>query len=210
MRLTFVPMLLIVSAIGCFAQDWEIGGGAGYGWPLNASVTGGANPVQAGYAPRAAFSVVLAENTYNYLGGEFQYLFRTGGTQLESNGIREASPGYSNILVYNLMIHMRRREAKFRPFIGAGSGIRIYTNSAPLFSQPLASTALLRRGTQVEPAISLDGGAKFMFPHHVQLRLDLRVFTTPAPNDLIRAVGTSRVKGWIYELMPMAGVAYIF
>lgn len=210
MRLTLVALVLAGTSFGCFAQNWEIGGGAGYGWPLDSSVTGGTSPVHSGYAPRPAFSVVLAENMYNYIGGEFQYLFQPGGTQLRSNGIVENASGYSNILVYNLTVHMRPREAKFRPFVAAGAGVRIYTNSARFLPQPLAGAALLTEGTQVEPAISFDGGVKYMLPRHVQLRLDLRAYTTPTPNDLIRPVGSSTIRGWIFELMPMAGIAYVF
>src|SRR5579872_5594798 len=99
MRLALLTLVLTGSSVACFAQNWEIGGGAGFGWPLESSVTGGTNPVQAGYAPHPAFSVSLAENPYNYLGGEFQYLFQMGGSQLKSNGITETASGYSNILV---------------------------------------------------------------------------------------------------------------
>lgn len=210
MRVALLTLVLAGSSLACFAQEWEIGGGGGFGWPLESSVTGGANPVQSGYAARAAFSAVVAENPYNYIGGEFQYLFRLGGSQLKSNGIVETASGYSNILVYNLIVHMTPRESKLRPFVGIGSGIRIYTNSGRLLPQPLSSAALLVKGTQVEPAISFDGGIKYMLPRHVQLRLDLRVYTTPTPNDLIRPVGSAQIRGWVYDLMPMAGIAYIF
>ncbi|HKE24485.1 MAG TPA: acyloxyacyl hydrolase [Bryobacteraceae bacterium] len=210
MRLTLLSLLLAGFSISCLAQQWEIGGAAGYGWPLEASVTGAPNPFHAGFPARAAFGVMWDENMYNYIGGEFQYLFRLGGSQLRSNGITESASGYSNILVYNLMIHMKPRESKFRPFVAAGAGIRIFTNSSTLVPQPLLTTAVLTQGTQVQPAVSFDGGIKYMLPRHVQLRLDLRVFTSPAPNDLIRTVGASRLRGWLYDLMPMAGVAYVF
>jgi hypothetical protein len=168
MRLALLSLVLAGSAIVGLAQNWEINGGAGFGWPLESSVTGGTNSIQSGFAPRPAFSVLGAENPYNYIGGEVQYLFRPGGTRLRSNGITETASGYSNILVYNLIVHMTPRESKFRPFAGAGAGIRIYTNSGRFLPQPLAGTALLIQGTQVEPAISFDGGVKYMLPRHVQ------------------------------------------
>lgn len=210
MRLTLLALVVAGSTTACLAQNWEINGGAGYGWPLQASVTGGTNPIQAGYAARPAFSGLVAENPYNYIGGEFQYLFRLGGTQLKSNGITETASGYSNILVYNLIVHMKPRESKFRPFAGVGAGIRIYTNSGRFLPQPLADVALLTKGTEVEPAISFDGGVKYMLPRHVQLRLDFRVYTTPTPSALIRPIGLAQVRGWLYDLMPMAGIGYIF
>ena len=211
MRVTVLGLALMTSSFGCLAQQWEFGGGAGYGWPLNASLTGLASPGHAGFAPHAAFTVVFDENMYNYIGGEAQYTFRSGGTQLRSDGITETAPGYSNILVYNLMFHVRPRESKFRPFAAVGGGIRIYTNSGSVVPQPLAGFALLTRGTQVEPAVSFDGGMKYTMPrHHVQLRVDLRVYTSPTPGDLIRPFVGSGIKGWTFDLMPMAEIAYVF
>jgi hypothetical protein len=229
MRLAFVGLVLVSSSIACMAQEWEIGAGGGYGWPLNSSVTPAGIPVRSGQAPRAAFSIFSAENPYNYLGGEFQYAFRQGGTEIKSNGFTETASGYSNILVYNLTVHMTPFQSKIRPFVAAGTGIKIYTNTdfcRPFVAagtginiytntdfcvpQPLAGVVLLRRGTQVEPVVSFNGGVKYMLPHHVQLRLDLRVYTSPAPDELIRPIAPARIRGWIYDLMPMAGIAYMF
>jgi hypothetical protein len=210
MRLTLLGLALVSSSIVSVAQEWEIGGGGGYGWSLNSSVTDGVNSVRSGQAPRPAFSVFVAENEYNYIGGECQYVFRSGGTQLKSPGIVETASGYSNILVYNLTVYMTHRESRIRPFVAAGAGIKIYTNSSRFVPQPLAGTALLLQGTEVKPAVSFDGGVKYMLPRHVQLRLDFRAYASPTPDDLIRPVAAARIKGWLFDLMPMVGVAYVF
>jgi hypothetical protein len=209
MRLTLLTLAVAASATGCFAQNWEFGGGLGYGWALNTAITGVPN-AEVGHAARGAFTVILGENPYNYIGGELQYLFRPGGTELRSNGILETASGYNNVIVYDILFHLKPRESKFRPFVGAGAGIKVYTNSDLLVPQPLAGVAFLSRGTQVEPAISLAGGAKYLLPHHVQLRLDMRVYTSPTPNDLIRPIYPSRTKGWIFDLTPMVSLAYVF
>lgn len=209
MRLILLTFAISASVAGCFAQDWEFGGGVGYGWVLDTALTG-APKAQVGLAPRGVFTVALGENPHNYIGGELQYLFRPGGTQLRSNGTVETASGYSNVIVYNMLVHMTPRESTFRPFVGAGAGIKIYTNSDLLLPQPLVSVAFLAPGTQVEPAISLEGGAKYLLPHHVQLRLEMRAYTTPTPNDLVKPIYPSRTKGWIFDLTPMASVAYVF
>lgn len=210
MRLVLFSILLATFSSRCLAQEWEIGAAAGYSWYHNAPVDNVLNSGRTGYAPRPEFAVVLDDNPYRYIGGEFQYTFRPGGTQLWSGGITENAPGYSNTIIYNLVVHMTPLESKFRPFVAAGSGIRIYTNSRPLFTQPLAGVALLTQGTQVEPAISFDAGVKYLLPHHIQLRLDLRGYTTPAPNALIRSLGPGHINGWIWDFAPMAGVGYVF
>jgi len=210
MRLTVLGLALLTTTIGGFAQDWELGGTVGYGWAHDSSTTGGAIAVNTGQVPRGAFSIFLDENLYKYLGGEIQYVFRDGGTQVKSNGIDETASGYSNIVVYNLVIHMTPYESKFRPFVGVGSGIKVYTNSSVPLDQPLAGIATMTRGTHVEPALSFDGGLKFRFRRHAQLRMDLRVYASPTPDRLIRPVYPSHIRGWIFDFVPMAGMAYVF
>jgi hypothetical protein len=108
------------------------------------------------------------------------------------------------------MVHLTPDESKFRPFAAVGAGINVFTNSAVPLQQPLGGIAVLARGTHVEPAISFDGGLKYRVRRHMQLRLDLRVYASPTPDRLIRPVYPSHIKGWIFEFLPMAGVAYIF
>lgn len=210
MRLAILSLAVATCTTACLAQSWEFGGGVGYGWTLDSGLTNIPNGATVGNQARGAFTVVADENPYNYIGGEFQYLFRAGGTQLRSNGITETASGYSNVIVYNLMIHMTPKESNFRPFVAAGAGIKVYTNSDLLVPQPLSPIALLARGTQVEPAVSFAGGAKYLLPHHVQLRLDMRVYTGPTPDQLVRSIYPSRTKGWIFDFVPMLSVAYVF
>ena len=210
MRLALLSLAVAACATGCLAQSWELGGGIGYGWTLDSGVTNTPNGTHVGHEARGAFTIVADENPYNYIGGEFQYLFRPGGVQLRSNGITETASGYSNVIVYNLMVHMTPKESNFRPFVAVGAGIKVYTNSEPLMPQPLSSSAFLAQGTQVEPALSFAGGAKFLLPHHVQLRLDTRVYAGPTPDRLVLAIRPSRTKGWIFDFVPMLSVAYVF
>lgn len=210
MRLVLVSIFLAAFSTHCFAQEWEVGFSGGYSWYRNAGIDSVSNSGRTGFAPRAEFAAVFSDNAYKYIGGEFQYTLRLGGPQLWSGGITEDAPGYSNTVVYNIVVHLTPVEAKFRPFVAVGSGIRIYTNSHPLLTQPLAAVALLIPGTQVEPAISFDAGIKCLLPHHAQLRLDFRAYTTPAPNELIRPIGPGRIQGWIWDVAPMVGIGYVF
>jgi hypothetical protein len=210
MRLVFLSIFLTAFSTASVAQEWEVGVAAGYSWYHNAGIDNSPNSVRVGYAPRAEIGVVFADNEYKYVAGELQYSLRFGGTELASGGITETAPGYSNTVVYNLVVHLRPVDYKFRPFAAVGSGIRVYTNSQPLIRQPLAGVALLTQGTQVEPAISFDAGIKYLLPHHAQLRLDLRGYTTPAPNVLVHPVGLSRVQGWIWDFAPMIGIGYVY
>jgi hypothetical protein len=214
MRLT-LKFVLVSMAISpaCFPQEWEVGGTGGYAWSLNPTIS---NPVvspsiQGGFPARLTFGAVFGQNMYNYIGGEARYLFRFGGPQLQYQGTPASMAGYSNAITYDLMVHMAPRDVRFRPFVSAGAGIKIYTGTGEVaLGQPLAGYAVLRPVTQVEPAIDLGVGTKWLFAKHAQLRAEFRAYMTPLPNQIFRPTGTSVIHGWVYDLVPQVGFSYIF
>jgi hypothetical protein len=56
----------------------------------------------------------------------------------------------------------------------------VYAGRETRLDQPLDNFAILRPANQVEPAISVGGGVKFLMPRRVQLRIDFRAYMTPA------------------------------
>jgi hypothetical protein len=200
----------------CLAQTWEIGAVGGYGWYHNPTIT---NPTitsplesgQAGFPPRAAIGVVFGENLYKYVGGEVRWLFRFGGPELQSNGIRESASGYTNSITYDFLFHMTSRESKARPFVAAGAGVKVYTGSARDFFQPLAGLAILRPVTQTQPNISVGGGLKYLLHQHIQLRLEFRMLVAPLPDEVIQPIRPfTRIHGWVYDFVPLGGISYVF
>lgn len=106
---------------------------------------------------------------------------------------------------------MTPRESKIRPFVAAGAGIKVYNGSFREVDQPLTNLALLRAVTQVEPAISVGAGLKYLLPKHIQFRVDFRVVPTPLPDAVIRPTGPlTRIHGWVYDFLPLAGLSYVF
>jgi len=207
LRLFFITTF---SALG-LAQTWEVGAVGGYGWYRNPTITNPTDSGRAGFPPRAAVGVVFGENPYNYIGGELRWLFRFGGPELRSNGITENPPGNTNTITYDFLFHMTPRESKLRPFVAAGAGIKVYSGSFLAVTQPLAGLALLRPVTQVEPAISVGAGLKYLLPKHVQLRLDLRMLVTPLPDSVILPTSPlTRIHGWVYDFLPLGGISYTF
>jgi len=195
----------------CMAQTGELGVVGGYGWYQNPSITNPPDSGRAGFPPHAALGVVFGEDRFRYLGGEFRWLLRFGGPQLQSNGITVATPGYTNAITYDFLFHMAPRESRVRPFVAAGAGIKVYTGSFQDLTQSLSRLAVLKSVTQVEPAISAGAGLKFLLPAHMQLRLDFRAIMTPLPNDVIRPIGPStRIHGWVYDFVPLGGISYVF
>jgi hypothetical protein len=211
MRLTFLTLALALTIpSSCLAQNWEVGGLGGYGWYHNPSISDSVTSVRAGFPSHAAVGAVFTDNMYQYVGGELFYLARFGGPQIESNGIKESVNGYTNAITYDLLFHMRPRESKIRPFVSAGAGIKVFTGSSLNLYQPLDGLAVLTRRTQVEPAVNLGAGLKYLLPKHIQLRLAFQVLMSPLPDEVIRPVGFANIHGWVYDFVPLAGIGYVF
>ena len=208
-RLSAVLALILSPA--CLAQSWEFGAASGYGWHYDSTISNAGQSARAGFHPGLAVGVVFGENMYNYIGGEVRYLFRWGSPDLQYQGTRATTNGYSNLLTYDLLVHMRPKDSRLRPYAAGGAGIKIYTGTtAQLITQPLARFALLLPVTEVEPAISAGGGLKYQVARHVLLRADFRAYMTPLPNELFRTTTASSIRGWVFDFVPQVGISYTF
>jgi hypothetical protein len=195
------------------AQPWELGAIGGYGWYHNPSITNASGSAQSGFPARAAFGVTFTQNMYNHVGGEIRYLFRFGGAELKSSGMEANLDGHTNLVTYDFLFYTSSKESSIRPYVAAGAGIKVYSGLGPRYldlNQPLGNFALLRPVNQVEPAISVGGGMKFLMPKRTQLRVDFRAYMTPLPDQLFRPIGPSVIRGWLYDFVPLGGISYVF
>jgi hypothetical protein len=209
--------LTLASSCPGIAQKWEIGALGGFGWYQNSTIANAtiSNPPasgEIGFPSRATIGVVFAENLYHHLGGEIRWLYQWGGPQVELNGIKTSMTGYSNSVTYDFVVYPFRSESGFHPYLAGGAGVKAYTGTGFRLAgqSPTAGLALLRPVTQAEPAISVGGGLKYLFSKHAQFRIDFRTYFTPTPNDVIRPAGLSVIRGWLSELVPTAGISYVF
>jgi hypothetical protein len=164
---------------------------------------------------KGAIGVTLAENIKDHLGGELRYLFRFGGPQLRSDGTQANLTGHTNVITYDFLLQATHHFEVWaiRPFVSGGAGIKVFSGNGQRFAdinQPLVNLALLRPITQVEPAISVGSGVKFLFGDHVALRIELRTYMSPLPDEVFRPFGQTRIRGWLYDFVPLAGVSYVF
>jgi hypothetical protein len=195
----------------CLAQKWEAGGAGGYGWYVNPSIRNSIGSAQAGFPAKGAIGALFGNNMYEYVGGEVRYLFRFGGPELRFGGTQANMTGYTNVITYDLLVHLRPRDAKVRPFVAGGAGIKVYSGTGLVsVGQPLVGFALLKPVNEVEPAISVGGGLKYLVARHTLLRVDFRTYMTPLPNQIFRPTGFSAIHGWVYDFVPMAGISYVF
>ena len=213
MRFTWAlaASLVLGCASASVAQQFELGGLAGYSWDHDASIRNATGSVEAGFKPGFSGGAVFGDNMYEHIGGEIRWLYRVGGPQLTAPGIKFSESGFTNLIHYDLLIHTARKEDRLRPFFAAGAGIKVYTGpSRPDLNQPLTDFAFISHGNHVEPLISLGTGLKYRVHRGVQLRLDFRAYLSPCPSGIFRTPYRSDIHGWIYDFTPTLGVSYLF
>jgi hypothetical protein len=139
-------------------------------------------------------------------------MYQWGGPEIEGNGVRTSMRGYSNLIAYDFLLYPVRSESGLRPYLAGGAGIKVYTGTdIPFVGQgPTANLALLRPETQVEPAISVGGGLKYHLIKHLQFRIEVHAYFSPAPSHVIRPVRYAEIRGWLNEVVPNAGFSYVF
>jgi len=206
----FLP-LVFLAASSCFAQDWSLGGAAGFGIYHDATINDGSASAQAGFAPRIAASAVLGQNIGNYFGGELRYTFRDGESELKSSGQQANMDAIAHAVHYDVLVYATPRDRKVRPYAAVGGGIKYYMatgNENPV--QPLTNFAFLTHANEVEGLVSAGGGLKISINEHVLVRVDFRYYGTPLPEKLFGPAPGARISGWLHDFVPMAGIDWTF
>jgi hypothetical protein len=56
--------------------------------------------------------------------------------------------------------------------------------------------------------LSFGGGVKFKLAQHMSMRLEVRDFLTPFPNDVITPAPGAKVGRLLHNIVPMFGISY--
>jgi hypothetical protein len=196
---------------GCLAQQWEIGGTIGYGIYRDARVNGPGAEATVGIQNRFAAGAVVTESLYDHLSGEIRYMYQDGDPFLSYRGARANVQGQSHSILYDVLIQVRGREEKLRPFVAAGVGGKYYRTTGPSPEvQPAPNVADLVRANQWTVLVSIGGGLSYFVRKHLLLRADFRDYITPFPTKLFIRVNGGTDRGLFQQFTPMLGVSYGF
>uniref|UniRef100_Q01ZK8 Outer membrane protein beta-barrel domain-containing protein n=1 Tax=Solibacter usitatus (strain Ellin6076) TaxID=234267 RepID=Q01ZK8_SOLUE len=201
----------IFAACAAMAQNWEVGGGAGYGVYRNATIGGTVGSADAGI--RNAYSVtgVVGEDLFEHFSGEVRYIYHAGSTFLQSGPAQGSVTGGSHTFTYDALLHLEPRKSRLRLFAAFGAGAKYYTTSGSTPKpQPVPAIAGLTTQSQWEPAFDFGGGVKYRVTDHLVVRGDLRDYISFFPDRLIAPVGNAKQTGVLQQFTPMFGVGYTF
>jgi hypothetical protein len=203
--------VLTLLAAACQAEQWEAGIAGGYGLYRNATIIAPAGTADAGIRNRFAFSAVISDDQYDYLGGEIRYTYQDGDPFLEAGGARANIQGQSHAFHYDLLIHTRPKWERIRPYFAIGIGAKLYVVSGPENPvQPLGDIGLLTARDEFKVLYVAGGGVKIRLHDHVLFRLDLRDYITPFPKRVIRPAPGATGRGFLQQFTPLVGVSYVF
>ncbi len=207
-----VPLALLLAS-GCAAQErqWEVGAAAGFGIMRNATISNLSGSASAGVDDRFAAGVVFGQDLYQHLGGEVRYTFRDDDLVLKSGGSKVNMDGESHLVQYDMLFHATGKSSRIRPYAAAGGGIRWFLGTGHEYvNQPLGNFALLTKTDEVKPLLSVGGGVRVRVGGRMDIRLDFRDYISPFPQRLFATAPGARIHGWLNDLVPFAGVSWLF
>lgn len=190
------------------AQRWELGAGAGAGFYTSHDITTDAGTASSKIKTNVAISAWIGNNNGNRWGGELRYDYQRGDLQLTQGSTEASLGGDSHALHYDFLYHFADRDAHVRPYVNFGAGIKIYRGTgSEVAYQPLYQIALLTKGQDLKPVVSVGAGFKVKLSEHTQLRVSVNDFLTPFPKEVITPNGGS-IDAWFNDIVPMIGLAY--
>jgi len=207
---SLLPLAVMPTAM---AQKWEFGGAAGGGYYTSQDVTNSGGSASAKFQTNVIGSVWLEDNITERWGGELRYDYQRGAAQLNSGGTQTSFDADSHNMHYDFQWHAAPSEAKVRPFVAFGAGVKVFHGTgAEAAYQPLEQYAVLSRVKDIQPVISVGAGVKWHISPHLLFRLELHDYMTPFPTKVIAPnTGTgSKVSGWLFDFVPEAGLSYLF
>jgi hypothetical protein len=207
-----VPLALLLAS-GCAAQErqWEVGAAAGFGIMRNATISNLSGSASAGVDDRFAAGVVFGQDLYQHLSGEVRYTFRDDDLVLKSGGSKVNMDGESHLVQYDMLFHATGKSSRIRPYAAAGGGIRWFLGTGHEYvNQPLGNFALLTKTDEVKPLLSVGGGVRVRVGGRMDIRLDFRDYISPFPQRLFATAPGARIHGWLNDLVPFAGVSWLF
>lgn len=204
-------MFALVMVPAAMAQKWEFGGGAGYGFYTSQDVTSPAGTASAKFASGFNGSVWLDNDNSRHWGGELRYDYQTGNMQLSSGGTTAGFGSRSQAVHYDFLLHATPRNAKVRPYLAFGAGVKYFQGTGTeVMAQPLSNIALLSQTNQIEPVVSVGGGIKFNMARHFGFRVEAHDYMSPMPQKVIQPAMNASTGGWIHDIVISAGVSYLF
>jgi hypothetical protein len=191
------------------AQKWEFGMGAGGGFYTSQDVTLGSDSAAAKFKTNVAVSTWVGNNISERVGGELRYSYQIGDMQLKRNSSEALFGAESHTIDYSFLFYTKPSEAKIRPFVSAGAGMKFYRGTGTeSVTQPLSQFALLTKANDLTGVVTVGGGVKMRLGSRAWLRFDVHDYMSPFPKQVITPNVGANVEGWLHDIVPMVAISF--
>jgi len=198
-------------AAAASAQTWEIGAAVGNGAYRDRTISTSSASAQAGMGNAIAPSLVVCDDMYEHVSGEFRYLYQGGQPFVSQGTVKGTMAGKSHTFVYDGLVQVFGRQRRIRPYLAIGAGVKGYVTPGPAPSpEPFPKVAALLGKSQWTLVGSVGAGVKVKVQEHIVLRFDLRDYLTQFPKQQIAPASGASVSGLLQQITPMAGVSFVF
>ncbi len=204
-------LLAAASSLPSLAQDkFDLGALGLFGSYRSADVKSGPTTGTVGFTPGPGAGGFFGQDMHEHVGGEIRYLFARNDQKLSSGGASTEFASRSHIVNYDLLIYASGRDARVRPYIAAGGGLKVYqgTGVEQAF-QPLSNLALLTRTRELLPTADFGGGVKVRLAGGAMLRVEFRDYITQVPKIFEPSPG-AKIGGLLHHWLPAVGVSWRF
>jgi hypothetical protein len=206
--LQFLTLAIILAPLAV-AQRWEFGAGAGGGFNTSQDVNGAPGGGSVTITPGMVASAWLDNNRGNRWGGELRYDYQMGDLQVSSQSTKASFSAQTHGIHYDFLLHTAPQEARVRPFIALGGGVKMYSGTGTeVASQPLNQLALLTKTSEVRGMLSVGGGVKIN-RGRFGFRIEAHDFITQFPNKVIAPAQGVSIGGWLHDLVVSAGISVL-
>jgi hypothetical protein len=195
----------------CGAQNWELGGGAGYGAYHNGRIISAGGTADAGIRNRFVVTGYVLEDLFEHFSAEVRYVYHDGDSFLSSGSVSGTVQAQSHTITYDAMFHLQPRGQRVRVYFAGGVGGKFYNTTGPVpVPQPLPRIAALTNRSQWKPAFDFGGGVRIRVTEHFSVSSDLRDYLTSFPNLLFAPVANATERGIFHQVTPMFGIGANF
>lgn len=193
------------------AQNWEIGGGAGYGVVRELGVSSGSLSGKMGWRHGYLATAYGGHHLYDRLSGELRYSFRKGSPKVSLGGQEAVMKGEAHAVSYDMLLHARNRDASVRPYVAFGGGVKVFRGTGVESAlQPLSNLVLLTSTRETLPMLSVGGGISVRLAPAAVLRFDFRDQVTPFPSKVLQPAPGAQASGWFHDFLPMVTIGVTF
>lgn len=211
MRNSTLAAVLVVAATPAFAQNWELGAGAGAGIYSSNQITAGGQTATAGIEKAIAVSAYVGQNLYRNWAGEIRYTWQPGRLRLETGSGRATFDAHSHAIHYDVLYQFRTQEDTLRPFFAVGGGAKYFQGTGDeVVFQPLSQFGYLTRTAEWQPMLSIGGGVKYKLSRRLILRAEMRDYVTPFPKKVIAPALGASSGGLLHDFLVFGTLSVLF